>query len=256
MAEKRKIGEILRKAGVIDEFQLRSALGEQQRWGSRLGVTLIKLGFIGEHELIRALARQLDIPIATLDGKRIEPEVLGLIPRDLADKLMCLPLFLKQEAAGVNTLFVAMDDPCDDGVIDELRERTGVEVRPVLMAPSELCEGIDRFYPLAGKGGTAPQTEPTAPNPVAREPVAREAAAPTTGESSGVSSNASLASPRTGVSRLLKSWAIPPAMTPRPSNFCACCICFSRARRARSCLRRSVTSRDTATKRCSPSARQ
>ncbi|MEE8581362.1 MAG: hypothetical protein V3T33_07210 [Myxococcota bacterium] len=149
MSEKRKIGEILLTAGVIDEFQLRSALAEQNHWSSRLGVTLIKLGFIAEQELVRALASQLDLPVATLEGKRIDPEVLALIPKDLADKRMCLPLFTKQEAVGVSTLFLAMDDPSDESVLDELRELTGAEIRPVLMAPSELAEGIDRFYALS-----------------------------------------------------------------------------------------------------------
>ena len=69
MSEKPRVGEILVRAGVIDELQLSSALGEQSRWGRRLGVTLIKMGMVEEGHLVRALAKQLDLPVASLAGK-------------------------------------------------------------------------------------------------------------------------------------------------------------------------------------------
>ena len=75
MSEKPRIGEILVRAGVIDEMQLSSALGEQSRWGRRLGVTLIKMGMVEEGHLVRALATQLDLPVASLAGKRIAQNV-------------------------------------------------------------------------------------------------------------------------------------------------------------------------------------
>ena len=74
MPERPKFGEILVQAGAIDEMQLRAALGEQKRWGQRLGVTLVKMGIIEERDLVRALARQLEIPVVQLEGK-------GLISR-------------------------------------------------------------------------------------------------------------------------------------------------------------------------------
>jgi len=140
-----KLGEILVRAGVIEEAQLLSALGEQKSWGHRLGVTLVKMGFVTEEQLVHGLANQLGLPIARLEGKRILPEVLALIPLDFADRHMCLPLFIKCEGT-TETLFVGMDDPCNLEVLDDLSFRTGMKVKPVLVSSSELCQGIDYFY--------------------------------------------------------------------------------------------------------------
>ena len=131
MPNKHKLGEILVKSGVIDDFQLRSALGEQQRWGRRLGMTLIKMGFLEEPELVRALAAQLDLPVAHLAGKRIQPDVLDLVPVELAEKRMCLPLFIKDEA-GIRRLYLGIEDPCDLEALDDLAFRTGMEIQPVI----------------------------------------------------------------------------------------------------------------------------
>ncbi|MBW2382018.1 MAG: hypothetical protein JRG92_00225 [Deltaproteobacteria bacterium] len=146
-----RVGEILLRAGVIDKHQLQAALGEQRRWGRRLGSTLIKMGFIEERALVRALASQLDLPVATLEGKRIHPEVLGLVPRAVAEKYMVIPLFVKKEGS-MNCLFVGMEDPSSLDVLDELSFRSGMTVRPVLVGPSELAEAIDRYYCRDGEG--------------------------------------------------------------------------------------------------------
>ena len=145
-----KLGEILVRAGLIDEMQLRAALGDQGNWGQRLGLTLVKMGLLEERDLIRALAQQLQLPVVQLEGKRVQPEVLELVPAEFAEKHLCVPLFLKEER-GVRTLHVGMDDPGNLAAIDELGFRTGLEIRPVLVSPSELCEAIDRFYHRGGE---------------------------------------------------------------------------------------------------------
>lgn len=189
MSNRVKLGEILVQSGVIDDFQLRSALGEQKRWGRRLGMTLIKMGFLEEAELVRALAAQLELPVARLGGKRIHREILELVPVELAEKHMCLPLFAKDEG-GTKTLYLGVEDPCNLAALDDLAFRTGMRVKPVLVGPSELCEAIDTFYrgtgalddasvpaPAAGgrtakgPGDTAPLVEP----PPARSPAATTA---------------------------------------------------------------------------------
>jgi type IV pilus assembly protein PilB len=140
-----RVGEILVRAGVIDEQQLKSALGEQTRWGGHLGSTLIKLGFVEENDLVRALASQLDLPMATLEGKRIPPEVLALVPREVADRERVMPLFVKREGGRV-FLYVGVEDPGNLEAFDDLAFRTGMLIKPVMVAPSELYEAIDRCY--------------------------------------------------------------------------------------------------------------
>jgi len=143
--EKPKIGEILLAARVIDEAQLKAALADQKRWGGRLGIGLIKLGFLSERDLVRGLASQLELPIADLEGKRIPSAVLELVPFEFAEQFTCLPLFVKEDL-GIATLYLGMDDPLNLDVIDNLSFRIGMPVRAVVVAPSELNEGIDRFY--------------------------------------------------------------------------------------------------------------
>lgn len=177
MARRKKLGELLVESGVIDDFQLRSALGEQKRWGRRLGITLIKMGFLEEAELVRALATQLDLPVAHLAGKRIHQEVLDLVSPELAEKHMCLPLFVKEEG-GVQTLYVGLEDPCDLTAIDDLTFRTDMRVKPVLVGPSELCEAIDRFYLGRGQRAVAPVSEPRPSDPARPAPRRAEPSPP------------------------------------------------------------------------------
>jgi type IV pilus assembly protein PilB len=154
-----RLGDILVQAGLIDELQLETALAEQQRWGNRLGVALVKLGMIDEQELVQALSRKLGAPAVRLHGKRIDPAVLALVPRDLAERHACLPLFTKQEA-GVEVIYIGMEDPGDLNALDELSFRTGLKVRGVMVAPTELWETLDRSYRHVVEDQAAPDGPP------------------------------------------------------------------------------------------------
>jgi hypothetical protein len=145
MGERPKIGEILVSAGIIDEMQLASALGEQARWGKRLGVTLIKMGMVEEDQLIRGLAVQLDLPVASLAGKRIAPDVLALVPARVATEHGVVPLFTRGQGRQAQ-LFLGMEDPSNFEVVQDLTFRTGLEIRPVMVGPTEISEAINRFY--------------------------------------------------------------------------------------------------------------
>lgn len=145
MRDRPKVGEILVQAGIIDELQLAAALGEQTRWGRRLGMTLIKLGMVQEGHLVRALARQYDMPVASLAGKKIAPEVIALVPAKLAIEHSVVPLFVKKEGHK-SQLFLGMEEPSDLGILDDLAFHTGMSIRPVMVGPTELGEAIDRYY--------------------------------------------------------------------------------------------------------------
>jgi hypothetical protein len=140
-----RIGELLLQAGLIDRFQLDSAIGHQKRWGGRLGAALVKLGFVSEEALVRALSRQLGFPAANLEGKRIAPEVLELIPLELAEKYGCIPLFVKREG-GRSVLHLGLCDPGDLAAIDDLSFRTGMRIQPVLVAMTQLHDALSRSY--------------------------------------------------------------------------------------------------------------
>ena len=172
MAKRRKLGEMLLGEGLIDEMQLRSALGEQQRWGWRLGMTLVRMGFIDEDRLVGALSRQFRLPLARLDGKRIHRQALDLVPEELAERFHCIPLYLREEGAA-KTLFLGMEDPSDLTVIDDLRFRTGIDIVPILVAPSEREAAFERHYRNPPDVELEPERE------------AGDAAAPLAGEISG-----------------------------------------------------------------------
>jgi len=159
--ERKKLGESLVEAGLIDGLQLRSALADQRRWGNRLGKTLVKLGFVEEQTLMRHLSRLMGQPLAEIRDRTIDPEVLALLPAGLAEKHRCLPLFVEDDGAA-RYLYLGMEEPADLDVLDALQLRTGFEICPVLIGYRELDQGLRRFYRL-GPGGervAAPEPAP------------------------------------------------------------------------------------------------
>ena len=92
-------------------------------------------------------------------------EVVELVPVELAEKHRCLPLFVKDQA-GSRELYLAMEDPSDLDAQGELGFRIGFRIRPVLVAPTELEDALQRHYHWASLMGTVGDTSP-APAPAA-----------------------------------------------------------------------------------------
>ncbi|MGI9592017.1 MAG: hypothetical protein ACR2P8_11665 [Myxococcota bacterium] len=164
MARRLKLGQLLISKGLLTPEQLAAALAEQERWGSRLGMTLVRMGTIQEEMLVKILSRQLQLPVARISGKRVKSAILEKVPAELAEKYRCLPLFTREEG-GREVLFVGMDDPSDLKAIDEISFRIEQEVKPVLVAPTELEAALHRNYhgPGRGRDAEAPPEPDTAP---------------------------------------------------------------------------------------------
>src|SRR5437016_8861519 len=131
-----RLGDLLVAGGVITPQQLKEALDYQRVKGGRLGVCLIKLGYLTEDILHTVLSRQFGIDLVDPVSCDIEPEVLKLLPRDKAIRLQVMPIRRED-----GFLFVAMADPNDVVTLDELRFRTGLKIKPLLASEVQIREG-------------------------------------------------------------------------------------------------------------------
>src|SRR3989339_406557 len=141
----KKIGEILIEQGFISMEQLREALEEQKLTGEKVGEILVKKGVVGQEEIELALSKQKGIARFDLSNYIIEPSLFKLIPEDFARKYKLLPVFLIE-----NTLTVAMADPTNVFIIDELQRLTKLMVEPVLAQELEIKKSQDQYYGGSG----------------------------------------------------------------------------------------------------------
>lgn len=135
---------MLVEAGVITETNLRAALNEQRRWGGTLGRQLVEMKMLSEAELVRVLSMQLNLPSVDLDKIQIPQDVLDLVPGDVAAEHNIIPFATKMKF-----LDVAMADPTNLGILDELRIRTQLNIHPYLAGPRMIERAVGRYY---GKG--------------------------------------------------------------------------------------------------------
>ncbi|MDQ3364665.1 MAG: hypothetical protein M3680_04475 [Myxococcota bacterium] len=132
---------MLIEAGAIDETKLRTALIDQRRWGRPLGRTLVELKLIREDDLVRVLGQQLGLPSVDLDRVNIPTPVTTLVPSALVVQHNIVPF-----AQPMKFLDVAMLDPTNLGIIDELRIRTQLNIRPYLAGPQMIERAILKYY--------------------------------------------------------------------------------------------------------------
>jgi type IV pilus assembly protein PilB len=145
LAKNLRLGEILKQAGIIDDFQLNSALSYQRHWGGRFGESLIKLGYLTEDKLQNFLARQFDLPQIELFGRKIPEDVLAYIPVAKAREFHVLPVE-RRELSGTMHLVVAMTDPTNLMVTDSLQFLTGCRIKAALASDDAIASAIDRNY--------------------------------------------------------------------------------------------------------------
>ncbi|MBF0291298.1 MAG: Flp pilus assembly complex ATPase component TadA [Nitrospinae bacterium] len=139
-----RLGDILSKAGLITEPQLQEALKEMDQRGTRLGRALVCLGFISEEGLANALSQQLGIELADVDIANPSEELLKLIPVSLAKKRAILPLERRN-----GHIVVAMADPLNLAVVDEISSRLSTPVLVAVAAEDRIEKAIERLYGAA-----------------------------------------------------------------------------------------------------------
>jgi hypothetical protein len=141
---RKRLGEILVEAGIIDGTQLVSALAHQRRWGGRIGQALIDLKMATEEQIVATLASKLGFKRFPVDALESSPSVdaaMKLVPHEFAERNQLLPY-----ATDGSSLWVAMADPTNIGVIDELAFRTGRNVRLTIAGDREVANAIRRLY--------------------------------------------------------------------------------------------------------------
>ena len=141
MAERKKLGDLVKEAGLIDDFQLEAALSHQRNWGGKLGSIIVELEFAREADIARLISEKMGVPYVNLFEPEISPDVLKLLKADMAKKFGVVPV--KKES---NTLVLAMSDPMDIETMDNVRFITGLTIKPVLSMAVEIKDAIRKYY--------------------------------------------------------------------------------------------------------------
>lgn len=142
VGRRRRMGEILVSAGVIDDNQLDTALREQQSsWNRHLGSVLVDLGFVSEDTVAQTLAAQIGMPYVRLVHEHPSAEVTALLSKSLAYHHSCVPLRFEKDQ-----LVVAMANPLDLVAIDDLELATRRTIKPVVASMGEIKAALREHF--------------------------------------------------------------------------------------------------------------
>src|SRR5436309_9802127 len=136
-----KLGEMLIKSGLLTPQKLQEALEYQKTNGGKLGFNLVKLSFVKEEDITRVLSQQYGVPAINLAKIEIEESVVKLIPSEVAQKYLIMPV----SRTGA-TLTIAMMDPTNVFAMDDIKFMTGYNVEPVVASESSIMDRIEQAY--------------------------------------------------------------------------------------------------------------
>lgn len=140
-----RLGDLLVQEGLISEEQLQTALkekGPQQK----IGDALLQRGYITEQQLMEVLEVQLGIPHVSLFRYPFDDSLFHIVPKEVAKRNFVVPL--KKQG---DKLFVAMADPMDYVVMNDLRLSTGFQIEPLIAAKEDVLRTITRYYDIDRK---------------------------------------------------------------------------------------------------------
>jgi type IV pilus assembly protein PilB len=138
-----RLGDLLVREKIITPEQLNTALKAQKESGghTRLGSTLVQLGYVSDEEVTNFLSRQYGVPAINLQYFEIDPSVVKLIPEETAKRYQILPLSRVGAA-----LTIAMVDPTNVFAMDDIKFMTGFNIEPVVASEPAIAEAIEKAY--------------------------------------------------------------------------------------------------------------
>ena len=155
-----RLGEMLLEAGLIDQFQLDSALSMQRNLGGRIGSALVKLGYLPEDTILEFLESQVKYSRVSLRELEVPRELMALLSLQRMSELMVIPIELRK-SGHEKLLRIAMTDPTNLKLVDDLQFATGCKVIPVLAAEDEISQAIINNTPEETQQEPEPKVENT-----------------------------------------------------------------------------------------------
>jgi hypothetical protein len=150
--KKYRLGDILVETNAISETQLQLAVDHHRRTGLRLGDALLQLAFVNEDTLKHALCTQLDVAFVDLDRFFIDRSLVSVVPKNYAQQHRVLPV-----ARVEDVLTVALADPTDDWLADDLEVMTGCHIQLVMSTDAAFQRAFTRVYGESPEVGLARQ---------------------------------------------------------------------------------------------------
>jgi len=135
------LGQLLLEEKLVTKEQLDEALSRQKIVKKRLGQVIQELGFANERDILKALAKRLQVEYIDSPLFVMELDVVRLVPESMARKYGVVPVYLRSGALTIGT-----NDPLDFACLEDIGMITGLEIKTVLSPQSEIDKAINRVY--------------------------------------------------------------------------------------------------------------
>ncbi len=143
-AGKTKIGEILSKEGQITSIQLDEALSVHKKTNERLSSILLNKGYIDPDTIINVLGRLYHYNVVRFSDIKPDPKLLEILPYEMAKPAMAFPVRLRGD-----DLSVAMVEPTDTDVVEDLQKKTGKTLQVLVSTENDIIQAYRDFYKIS-----------------------------------------------------------------------------------------------------------
>lgn len=158
-----RLKDLLLKARVVDEFQMRAAMGRLEQWGGRLTGVIVDMGFCDDETMVKALAQVTRLPTMHLGMVQRDAAVLAKLSVEFCQEHGVFPVSVQNRVATV-----AFSDPTEIDTADAIASKLGARVQVVIASENEIRAAIARHY----RGQVLPAARSRTPSTEAQRPEA------------------------------------------------------------------------------------
>jgi len=141
LGRQKPLGQVLKEMELVNEGQIQEALSVQRKEGGVLGEILVKLGYVAREEILLALAAQMGMEVVDLAEMEIPPEVINKVPTTMAKSYNVVPIKFEN-----NVLTIAMANPHDVNIRDDLRHTLHCEVEGAVASEEAVMAALEKYY--------------------------------------------------------------------------------------------------------------
>src|SRR5436190_8142987 len=135
------LGQVLKEMELVSEGQIQEALAIQRKQGGVIGEILVNMGYVAREEILLALAAQMGMEVVDLDELDIDPVVINKLPANMAKSYNVIPIKFEN-----GILTVAMSNPHDVNVRDDLRHTLHCEVQGAVASEEGVQAALEKYY--------------------------------------------------------------------------------------------------------------